>query len=872
MTETLRPRDYRFILICLLVCAGSVVVGIRYFHRAFPEASIDFRVNRQSSELLALNFLASQGIPVNGYQHASSFRYDDETKIYLEREMGLEKTNALVSTDVKLWRWGHRWFKPLQKEEVRAEITPRGELASFLHVLPEDAPGANLPGNAARGIAESFLVLEMKRPLDSLEFVDSQSEKRAHRTDHVFTWKLPAVSLGAASCRVTVTVQGDRVDGYDEYVKVPEEWSRGYARLRSLNESTTQVDILFFVLLGVGMLVTLVRRVRVRDIKWKTALAFGAICSVLQFLASLNEFPLVEYNFDTTGSYGNFLGQTILMAALNAVLLGGVIFILTACVEPLYRQAYSSKLSISRMFSWHGIRTRSFFVASLAGITLTFFFFSYEIGFYLLANKFGAWAPADVPYTDLLNTRFPWIFVLLGGFFPAVSEEWVFRAFSIPYLRDLLRRRWIAVLLASFIWGFGHASYPNQPFFIRGLEVGIVGLILSWAMLRFGIVATLIAHYSIDAFYSAFLLLRSSNPYLVTSGAITAGINLIPLLVAAGAYLVTRKFASESSVTNESERSAPAVVEAAIEKTQQALQYRPLSRRAIQVALASLVIGIVLVSLRPPRFGGSVQFRESAGQASESARRFLSNLQFELNEYRTVTQPLSRVDDLAVQYIYSNAGIQELNSIYGSQICPLTWQARFFKPLHKEEFRVDVDPTSGRVVAFGHFLPESAPGADLPAAKAQDIAAAFLTGQGYNLSQFELRETKSEKPKQRRDSTFVWQAQDSTPGTVALAHVRLEAGIQGSSIGSWTQSVRIPEEWKRFRERQNFYSLLVVGIRILFIGWMFALAVLGLIRATRQGLVHWKLTLGVALAAMLLEALERSELDPRDSVSIRHRG
>jgi hypothetical protein len=49
MPDTLRAKDYRLILFCLLICAASLYVGVRYFYRAFPEASIQFKVNRDSS-------------------------------------------------------------------------------------------------------------------------------------------------------------------------------------------------------------------------------------------------------------------------------------------------------------------------------------------------------------------------------------------------------------------------------------------------------------------------------------------------------------------------------------------------------------------------------------------------------------------------------------------------------------------------------------------------------------------------------------------------------------------------------------------------------------------------------------------------------
>ncbi len=856
MTEKLRTTDYRLIAICILICAACLLVGFRYFHRAFPEASIDFRYDKGSSQALAETYLAAHSVSTTGYRHASSFRYDDEAKVFLERELGLEKANALMGRELNLWRWAHRWFKPLQKEEIRIEVTTAGEVASFMHVLPEEAAGADLPADAARGLAESFLVLELKRPLDSLEYIDSQSEKHPHRTDHVFTWKVSNVDLRGATYRIAVTVQGDRVDGFSTYLKIPEDWRRSYARLRSLNETTAQVDIVFFALLGIAMLAMLGRGVRVKDIRWSTALTFGCITSLLQFLATMNEFPLAEYSFDTTGSYGSFLGQAILEAALGALSFGGIIFLLTACAEPVYRRAYGSHMSITRMFSWQALRTRSFFIASMVGITLTFVFFAYEIGFYLLANKLGAWAPAEIPYSDLLNTRFPWTFVLLGGFFPAVSEEWVFRAFSIPYLDKVLKHRWVAVFLASFIWGFGHANYPNQPFFIRGVEVGIVGLVLSWAMIRFGILATLIAHYSIDAFYSAFLFLRSGNPYLVSTGAVTAGINLIPLLLAAGAYLATRHFRSETTVTNQSEGSAPEPQPAPqAAETAEIASYDPLPRKAAVVAFGILVAGGCLMLWRAPRFGDSIKIRWTASQAVRSARQFLSQLSFDVADYRQAVQPVERVEGMASQYLYNAAGIEGLNSVYVNQIKALAWQVRFFRPLQKEEYRVAVDPGGGEVVAFRHLLPEDAPGADLPESSAQAISTAFLKGRGYDLRKFELKETRSEMPKQRRDTNFVLEARPGSEGAIGEARLRVETAILGSRLGLWTQYVKIPENWIRNRERTTFYNIVAMGIRTAFMIAVSCFFILALIRGTRQGAVRWGLAVKIAAVASALELI-----------------
>jgi membrane protease YdiL (CAAX protease family) len=854
MSDKLRPGDYRFIVICVLVCAGSLFVGVRYFYRAFPEASIQFNYNRDTSRTVAEAFLATQHLTTQNYRHAAAFDYDNEAKVFMERELGLEKANKSIGDGLKLWRWGHRWFQPLQREEISVEVTPRGEIASFNHIIPEEAAGAHLPAEEARATAESFLLLDMRRPIESLEFVDSESRRRPNRTDHTFTWKIAGLDLPGASYRVTVTVQGDRIDGYNEYLKVPEQWSRNYARLRSLNESAAQIALLLFALLGLAMLITLARRVRINDVRWKTALAFASVCCVLQFLSSVNEFPLAIYDFDTTSSWAGFVTQSMLVAAFGALSFGGIIFLLTACVEPVYRQAYPAHLSIRRMFSWKAIRTLSFFRASLAGVTLTFFLFAYQIAFYLAANKLGAWSPAEIPYTDLLSTRLPWVFVLLGGFFPAVSEEWMFRGFAVPYLQGLLRHRWIAVVLASFIWGFGHANYPNEPFFVRGLEVGLVGLILSWAMIRFGILSALIAHYSIDAFFSAFLLLRSGNPYLTLSGAVTAGINLIPLLVAAGAYVATRRFHSDATLTNAAEGTASP--RAAAQRVSGSVpRYTPLSAVRVYAALGLLAVGAAAAFFHAPRFGDFLRFRVSAVQARRAASQFLTDLGFDVQRYRSAAQVADRTDPLEVQYIYSAGGIERLNRLYRDYAPPAVWEVRFYRPLQNEEFLVAVAPGEGSAIGFRRVLPEDAPGADLPEDQARQTVVSFLKGRGWDLSEYELKETRSEKPKRRRDTELTFEARQGTGGAVGQARARLHAAVLGDKIGSWTHSIKIPEEWRRLRERRTLYVIAVSAVRTLFIVVLFSVAILQLVQATRQGIVRWSIALRVGAAAMCLELM-----------------
>src|SRR5204862_1964155 len=230
-----------------------------------------------------------------------------------------------------------------------------------------------------------------------------------------------------------------------------------------------------------------------------------------------------------------------------------------------------------------------------------------------VANHFGAWAPAEVPYSDLLNTRFPWLFVLFGGFLPAVSEEFLFRMFAIPFLRKLLRSLIAAIVLAGFIWGFGHAAYPNQPFYIRGVEVGIGGVALGLIMLRWGILPTLVWHYSVDAMYGAMLLVRSQSLYFRLSGAASAGIVLLPIVVALIAYWRHGGFQTEEGLLNadDSSAAAPGFQPAPEPAAPATSKWQPLTTGARLAAVALLVLGIAAVMIPVDRFGAAPKYKLS---------------------------------------------------------------------------------------------------------------------------------------------------------------------------------------------------------------------------------------------------------------------
>ena len=862
MEIKLTRKDLAFIGGCVLIAAVSLAVGVHYFYQAFPEASIDFRVTRDEAKEQAADFIAARGFELADYRHSAIFRYDNQTKTFLERELGLEGATQVIGDPVQLWRWSNRWVRELEKEEFQATVTTSGELVSFSHLIEEEAPGASLAEAEARRLAEAFLTSELGRDLAALEFVEVQTQERPNRIDHTFNWKLRDYAVGEAHYRFYVRLQGDQIGGFGEYLKIPEAWERDYAELRSRNETTGLVAVALLFLTILAMLVSFFSGVRVRDIRWKTAAIFGAIAAVLTLLAQLNNLPLTAFDYDTTDTYGSFLTGQLLNSLFAAAVQGIFIFFLTAAAEPLYRRYYANQIQIGGQFTPAGLRTKRFLLGTILGLAMTPAFLAYQVLFYITAEQFGAWTPADIPYSEMVNTYIPWIMVLLIGFMPAVSEEFISRAFSIPFLHKYLKFRWVAVVIAGLIWGFAHANYPQQPFYIRGIEVGIAGIVVGYIFLRFGILAPLVWHYTIDALYTSLILFRSSNSYFVVSAALSTGLMLLPLAVALVLYLRQRRFADPTSLLNKS--AAPPASEAAPDEptAQQpaapapTFAYTPLSKRRLGWAAAVVVVSLGFFALEYEKPLDFVDVRLTRGEAEAKAIEHLKATGADPSAYEVVTYYQNQPNTMAIRYILERDSVAVVNRLYQEDLLASLWVTRFFRYGEKEEYTVAVHPEDGSLYSINHPLAEEAEGADLEEEQAQAIAVEHLRAHGFDIEQLELKESSSEKLPNRRDHRFVFEAIESDPRNVDELRYRVRINVAGDEPVSIYRFLKVPEDWRREREEGTTLKTALSGLLIVLIAAVVIHGLWLLVRRVRNEGIVWAPLIKIAAIVTVFFLLE----------------
>ncbi len=835
--ERLDARDWRVLLAWILAGILGVTVAYRYFFQAFPEAALNLKVSRPQATELARGFLAAQGQKLDGYQSSIVFRVDDNAKTYLEREMGLEQANRIMASEINIWWWGVRFFRPLQKEEFSVRVSPAGRVAGFTHELEEAREGARLDRQAARAAAEDYLRAPYAAEFSGYDYLseEANSTERTKRRDWSFTWERRGFKAKDAPYRLKVSLQGDKVGGSrecgtrecgtQEFLKVPEAWERSYERLRSSNlfyQWAAQVPYFFLQIVGVVLVLYFFARRGV--IRWRGAMKLGLVLAFLFFAMQANNWPIERAGYDTNTSYSAFFARGMLLAVLVGLAAGLVVALTVAAAEPLYRRSQPNQLRLASMFRLPGIRSKEFFRSCVIGLSLAAAHIGFVVLFYLIGSHHGVWAPQELKYTDVASTALPWLYPLTIGIYAATSEEFLFRLFAIPLLHRLTRSRFIAVVVPAFVWGFLHSAYPQQPGYIRGIEVATIGIVAGIVMLRWGILATLVWHYTVDAMLISLFLLRSESLYFRVSGAIVGAAVLIPLVISGGWYLLRRRFEGDPALLN----AADPVVEAAPPAEAVAAPsraYDALAPRMMGILVACGVAGFALVALvKSQAIGDFLRVQVNARQAMATADEALRGRGVDIARYRRATTIVSSLDSLRQgdyivdgylsEYLRRQVGIAGANKIYREKVPFVFWRVRYFRDSEQEEYGV-VIRTDGALHSVHHTIEEKAPGAKLSKEEAQARAEAYLRGEKkLDLTKWKLVEANSEKKPARTDHTLVWEELES----IGEVHVRTEVHVLGDEVGSYRVFIYLPEQWLRKQSEETLWTTAYFWGRIIFFG------------------------------------------------------
>lgn len=517
------------ILIILMGIIG-LVVFLMFYEKASPTASVNLQVSRHQALQIAREYLEKQRFSLEDYDQTVIFNQNGDGAIYLQKTLGMDQYNKLAQ-ELHLRYWQIRFTKQLQKEEFQVFVDPQGKVASFVHYIPEDAEGANLKEAEAFKLAQAFLRLQQDIDLAKYTLVDSSTKKRDRRTDHFFAWRESARQFGEAKLRMSIVIHGNVVDWYGQYLEVPEKFSRAYQAEGTKGDLLTSISDIFSSFLTMAAIIVFLIAYKNTGIPWKGALILTLIIVTASLFEDINSIPIMKFDYSTESSLYTFWGQRALGIVQSALWIGGKTFLFAIAGWAVCREVFKGKRAhwLPEGKTW---LCPDFAHASFMGYILACISLGYTTAFYLIGEKYlGVWSPVESSYSNMLGTWLPFFDPLTKSFQAAVLEELMYRFFAIALLMRYLRVPALAFLIPAMIWGFSHSGYAVSPFYTRGIELTIAGLVFCYFFLKYSLVAVIIAHYVYDAVMIGMPLLQSSNLYLFWSGIGVAGVIGVPMIL-----------------------------------------------------------------------------------------------------------------------------------------------------------------------------------------------------------------------------------------------------------------------------------------------------------------------------------------------------
>jgi len=786
----------------LLLMALALGIAARYWSAAFPVAAVPFPLTRDEVTARMEKLLTAMGAPIESYRSAVRFGESTETKNFIERQYGPARLAEAARDGVDTWYWAGRWFKPEQHEEFGAWTDQAGNIVGYSHTIEEERALPNLSAPQARLLAEDFLRRHIaQHPPAALHYLETSTEQKPHRTDFTFTWEQASLRLGDAPYHLNVTVQGNQIGSYGEYLKVPDWWGVQYKRERAVNDLCYQVAAFALVAIVVGLMIVFLHGIWHHRLRWWDAVPWGwlAVIGAVGAATQINNIPGVAFGYPTTEQWQPFVAGAIFGAVrsvLGAVVVYWLLFLVADCI---YRDRLPEMSSFRRALGPLALRDRQTVRAMGVGIAFAVFSLAYVCLFYAAGQRLGVWCPVDIDYSKTMSGPMPWVEAMQTGLSACFTEEMLVRVGALLLLWRILRVRWLAVLLSAAAWGFLHSNYPQMPGYTRGIELTIVGIVWGTLLLRYGVVATLTAHYLYDCWLTSLITLQSAT-WENKAGAIAVSVWPVALFL----WAVLRP-----GVELEPEEAhKPVRREAPPTPPPREWAHVPLGVRARGIALILLGCAAALAAiffLPRPQHGF-----DKLGKLDLSRKAILEKADSALREHGYSPEGYERATGVyatgvPAEYLLEHGTLDGVARLYNKEWPDLYWAVRYFRFLQPEEFMVKLDQ-HGRFLTWRHTVLREAPGAalDEPAALARAKEALARDG-AIDLSRQQLVQETPVQQELRKDWIFAFDQKDFGWGDAKL---RTYIRLQGDEAIGLSRIVKVPDAWLLEHAKKGWKQLI----------------------------------------------------------------
>ncbi|MDP8212008.1 MAG: CPBP family intramembrane metalloprotease [Candidatus Zapsychrus exili] len=537
-------------IIFILVSILSLFIWHKY---TYPQlAFINLSVDREEALKISKEYLKEVGVNPEEFKSAIIFTRESSVDRYLQKTIGFKKFKEFIKEhDFNMFLWIIRFFKENEKEEYRLSISSsNGEINSFRHTIDDSTYKEDLGEAAAEKYAITFLKEYFNFNSDEYTLHSKSTKSLDNRKDYYVSFRKNSVHIpwsqekdtGAGKLIIGATISGKEALSFFKYdFLVPDQFNRYMDNKKDTGRNLSAIvqifyTMLFFSAMGV---IFLKRNHLAMHVTKKFYMGLGIVYFILLFLTIFNYFQDVFFDVSTSSSVDTYLLRHFINLTIGAVFAATIFIIPGVSGELLHFENLQEKKEGAFLcFIRSTFLSRSLSQSILLGYFVCIIMLGLQSLITAIGQKYmGVWV--EYSWMGQLSTAYlPFLAALTIGVTASLSEETMYRLFSISLIKKFTKNIIPAVIISSLIWGFAHSSYPVFPMWFRGVEVTCLGLLLSYIYLSFGIVPVIIAHYLFDVFWnSSSYLLGVAKPFDFFS---SLAILLLPLVFCAICFIANK--------------------------------------------------------------------------------------------------------------------------------------------------------------------------------------------------------------------------------------------------------------------------------------------------------------------------------------------
>lgn len=786
------------VLLLTVLGLALLIVSICRRDDAFPAASLDLKVNKQEAVRLAQAYAVTTGFHLP-HKIVSSvyFDSDSEASTFLEYEYPLADANDLMRREIPIWFWKVH-FVDDKSEELQVAVGVNGSLHSFERELNRDMSISSISHEVAQKQIVDFIAQELRIPLSKWKLISDQESSLPKRTDHSFIWEDQQREYKGSHLRISATVSGDKISKFRYFLHVPDAFEQKFKWLRAQNRALANIPIILVILFALSLPVLFLRNWTKNQLRLKFAVTCGLVGTAVNFISSLNNTATIIMG-TSNWSMDTFLAKHFIDDISSALMTGAVCTIFFGAIEAVYRHWYTKQLSFELIFSQTSNALRSISVAKSAVLGTAIFGITtgYQVIFFLIAKHYGLWSPLAVHDRAVIDNFCPAWHAISVGIEASTLEEFGFRIFMLIVIQRVTKSFWLANILQAAIWSFGHCSYPVEPPYARGIELGLLGIFYGWVMRRYGVLSLIMGHYAFDV-YCFIQTLFGSHDVIDWLSAYITMTPLAVLPIASIALISKLGAVPDPQVSNETTTTQIIAHAASGEEQGSWPPYKPISRKQILLAFITASLAATTLALPKRKLGELPVFRVDHERAIAITRSYFEKQDFKIKDLQATAWISDDTNAEQMKYVTSHASVSEAERLEKLIEPRLVWNVRLFKPGDPNIFFLKVGP-DGNPVSSSIALGETAAGAKLPQREATALANTYLNSiASEDGGRFTIFDTSKLEYPNRTDYTFV---AENPAGNVGQARFHIYLKVIGDKISDmrryWSLPDRTNPQYKR---------------------------------------------------------------------------